>query len=775
MTGGAAWHRKREFQARFFAPCLEMLEDRTLLSGVSFGAPTAYPVGPTPSCVTVGDFNGDGKLDLAVANSSPNGSTVSILLGNGDGTFQGAQNFSAGGDEGSSVAVGDFDGRHYANGQPILDLAVANYNSVAVLMGNGDGTFQTPKNYPIPSNAVGLTVADFDGDGTPDIAVATGYGVSWLLGNGDGTFRPAQTISFSSFPTSVAAADLNHDGKQDLVVAFEEGFISVLLGNGDGMFQAPRNYSAGGGSNGSAEAYSLKVADFNGDGNLDLAFVDPVYGNAGVFLGNGDGTFQPVRTFSAGANFPESRFLAVGDFNGDGTADLAVANSVDDGTHPVKALLGNGDGSFQTPQNVPFHEQSGFWILPLAVGDFNGDNKPDLVVADSYHNTVSVLLSQLVTATTVSGPANSSYTQPVIYSASVSVGGVPVTTGTVTFEDGSTPVSPAIPLDNNGQASFTIASLSVGSHTITAVYSGMPGGAGTSGLGSSVGTTGMTVANPLPLSATGVNFSAFAGAPFTAAIATFTNPDPFGSAASYTAIITWGDGSTSIGTITGSGTLTVGGGTHAYADPGTYAVRMQISHNLGNTTTATASCTATVTNLGQGVKHGLTGDAGFWHNSSGQALIRSFNGGPSATALSAWLAASFPNLYGASGNNLSGATNDYVASYFQVLFALPNPTVEAQVLATALSVYATTLSLGGTAGQAYGFTVTTTGLGADAYNVGGDGAAFGVASKTTLNVYELLKALDRQAVYGVLYNGDKTLRNDANDLFSALMQAGAIS
>ena len=106
---------------------------------------------------------------------------------------------------------------------------------------------------------------------------------------------------------------------------------------------------------------------------------------------------------------------------------------------------------------------------------------------------------------------------------------------------------------------------------------------------------------------------------------------------------------------------------------------------------------------------------------------------------------------------------------------LPDPTVEAQVLATALSVYATTLSLGGTAGQAYGFTVTTTGLGADAYNVGGDGAAFGVASKTTLNVYELLKALDRQAVYGVLYNGDKTLRNETNDLFSALMQAGAIS
>jgi len=187
--------------------------------------------------------------------------------------------------------------------------------------------------------------------------------------------------------------------------------------------------------------------------------------------------------------------------------------------------------------------------------------------------------------------------------------------------------------------------------------------------------------------------------------------------------------------------------------------------------------TATVTNLGQGVTHGLTGDAGFWHNSSGQALINSFNGGSSATALSAWLAASFPNLYGAGagGNNLSGQTNAQVAAFFESQFALPSPTVEAQVLATALDVYATTLSLGGTAGQAYGFTVTATGLGADSYNVGSDGAAFGVANKTTLNVYELLKAVDRQAVNGVLYNGDKTLRNEANDLFSTLNQAGSIS
>ena len=204
---------------------------------------------------------------------------------------------------------------------------------------------------------------------------------------------------------------------------------------------------------------------------------------------------------------------------------------------------------------------------------------------------------------------------------------------------------------------------------------------------------------------------------------------------------------------------------------------MQISHNLGNTTTATVYPTATVTSLGQGVQHGLTGGIGFWHNKNGQALINGFNGGSNATALSSWLATTFPNLYGAGAgaNNLTGETNAQVAAFYQSQFALSGSNVEAEVLATALNVYATTQSLGGTAGQAYGFTVSAAGLGADSFNVGADGAAFGVANNTTLNVYELLKAVDRQAVFGVLYNGDKNLRKQANDLFDALNKAGAIS
>ena len=204
---------------------------------------------------------------------------------------------------------------------------------------------------------------------------------------------------------------------------------------------------------------------------------------------------------------------------------------------------------------------------------------------------------------------------------------------------------------------------------------------------------------------------------------------------------------------------------------------MQISHILGNTTTATALATATVVSLGQGVQSGLTGDIGFWHSKTGQALINGFNGGSTATALSTWLATSFPNLYGAGAgvNNLTGESNAQVAAFYKTQFALPGSNVEAQVLATALNVYATTLSLGGTIGQAYGFTVSADGLGADSFNVGADGAAFGVAKKTTLNVYELLKAVDRQTVLGVLYNGDPTLQKKGNHLFHVLNKAGSIS
>jgi hypothetical protein len=275
---------------------------------------------------------------------------------------------------------------------------------------------------------------------------------------------------------------------------------------------------------------------------------------------------------------------------------------------------------------------------------------------------------------------------------------------------------------------------------------------------------------PASLSATAVNFSATAGAPFRGNVATFTTSDKIDGAAAFTAVITWGDGSTSRGVIAGGkGSFTVGG-SHTYAAAGSYAVGVQISNP--NTQAVTVKDTATVTSLGQGVTRGLTGSIYFWNNSNGQALIKRFNGGPTATALGNWLAASFPNLYapGAGANDLAGKTNAQVAAYLQTLFRLGGP--QAQVLAVALDVYATTSSLGGNAGTAYGFAVSATGLRARSYNVGKDGAAFGVANNTTLNVYELLVAVNKRAKSGVLYGSNATLQAQCANLPNALNTAG---
>jgi hypothetical protein len=194
-----------------------------------------------------------------------------------------------------------------------------------------------------------------------------------------------------------------------------------------------------------------------------------------------------------------------------------------------------------------------------------------------------------------------------------------------------------------------------------------------------------------------------------------------------------------------------------------------------NTQSATVNDSATVTGQGQKVQPGLAGTIGFWRG-TGQALIQRFNGGPTATSLGNWLAATFPSLYGAGAgaNDLAGKTNAQVAAFYLAQFALGGPKAEAEVLATALSVYASTLSLGGTVGQAYGFRVSAAGLGAYAYSVGSDGAAFAVANNTVLDVYQLLQAVNKKAVNGLLYSGNTTLRKQVAALFDALNQAGSV-
>jgi hypothetical protein len=335
-----------------------------------------------PLALATGDFNGDSKLDLAVAAGN-----VSVLLGKGNGAFQAPVDYAAGAAP-DFVAVGDF------NGDGKLDLAVANANSnnVSVLLGSGDGTFQPAVNYDTGFEPEAVAVGDFNGDGKLDLVVvntAAGNGrssVSVLLGKGNGTFQPAVNYRAGFDPDSVAVGDFNGDGNLDLAVAnFGTNNVSILLGSGKGTFQTAVNYDTGGGSQ------SVAAGDFNGDGKLDLAVANYASNNVSVLLGNGNGTFQAAANYETGAG---PMAVAVGDFNGDGKLDLAVANN---GSQDVSILLGNGNGTFQPAEN--WAAGSNPWSI--AAGDFNRNGKLDLAVPDPASLTVSVLLEMADTGAVV--------------------------------------------------------------------------------------------------------------------------------------------------------------------------------------------------------------------------------------------------------------------------------------------------------------------------------------------------------------------------------------
>jgi len=349
-------------------------------SSVALSAPASFNAGSSPFALATGDFNGDGKLDLVVANFGSN--NISVLLGNGDGTFQAAVNYSAGSGP-RSIAVGDF------NGDGRLDLAVANATSsdISIFLGKGDGTFQPAVNYSAGGGCQSVTAGDFNGDGKLDLAAANANSnnISVLLGNGDGTFQAGFNYPAGMGASSVAVGDFNGDGNLDVAVAnFGTDNVSVLLGKGDGTFQPAVNYAAGGG------CQSVAVEDLNGDGKLDLTVANFATNDVSVLLGNGDGTFQTAMNFGAGTK-PES--LVTGDFNGDGKLDLAVAN---DSAGNVNILVGNGDGTFQPAVNY----DAGTVSQSVAAGDFNGDGRLDVAIANGASATVSVLLQPGL----VSGP-----------------------------------------------------------------------------------------------------------------------------------------------------------------------------------------------------------------------------------------------------------------------------------------------------------------------------------------------------------------------------------
>jgi hypothetical protein len=353
-----------------------------LITPVSFKA-TPNNTGLSPLGVISADFNQDGKLDLAITNSGD--TTVSILLGNGNGTFT-AQPPLVSGNTPYSLAAGDF------NGDGVPDLVVTNFNdgTVSVFLGYGNGTFQPPATYPVGAGPISVVTGDFNGGGFVDLAVANqnDHSVSILLGNGDGTFQahvdyPAGTTDVAA----VATGDFNGDHKLDLALTNPSSdTVSVLLGNGDGSFQAAVPYVTG---NSGDHPIAVSAVDLNGDGKLDLAVTNLNARTVAILLGNGDGTFQPRVSYptTTGAFIGPSA-MTTGDFNGDGKVDLVMTDQHD---NTVSVLLGNADGTFQSPLEFTAGNVNNV-VAGVAAGYFNGDGRLDLAVANLTDGTVSVML-----------------------------------------------------------------------------------------------------------------------------------------------------------------------------------------------------------------------------------------------------------------------------------------------------------------------------------------------------------------------------------------------
>jgi hypothetical protein len=449
-------------------------------SKVSSGTLTAATVSPFPianaTLAASGDFNGDGKLDLAVL---PGANNVTVLLGNGSGGFTAAPGSPfAVGTAPNSIAVADF------NGDGKADMVVAGRNGLTLLLGNGLGGFTASGN---PDNPFPATVAtgDFNGDGIPDLVETVGidavarFGVvTVLLGNGSGGFTPGTPFRVFNVGVGVisAVADFNRDGKLDVLVSLSSAGSSavVILGDGSGGFTSALGLPY-------ANVGPIVVGDFNGDGIPDVSYASGSPSGVQVLLGNGVGGFNPgpgspivvANLALPGCSFCPPSVTALGDFDGDGILDLFVGD--------FTVLLGNGSGGFAQMPGAPFSLGG----VSYLAADFNGDGRLDLAVANS--NNITVLLGALaptgstLVSTLSSTPNLTTNTPPPVtipYGASVPLAltvfdtgpAYRLTTGAVTFSDGDTVLGLAS--QTVSPYSFTASGLSVGTHTVTARYSG---------------------------------------------------------------------------------------------------------------------------------------------------------------------------------------------------------------------------------------------------------------------------------------------------------------
>jgi uncharacterized repeat protein (TIGR01451 family) len=352
--------------------------DATPCSGTSFKQPVDSPLsaGTEPFAVVVGDFNRDGKDDLATANFSSGNAT--ILFGDGTGAFPNTSTVNAGGGP-FAIAVGDFN----RDGKPDLAIANRNSNNATIRLGDGAGGFPDANASTVATGFMpdSVAVGDFNRDDKQDLAVANAVGnVTILLGDGTGAFPISSTVGAGSLPYAVAVGDFNRDGKDDLAIANRASDnVTIRLGDGAGGFPdaSASTVAAGDG------ASSVAVGDFNHDDKQDLAVVNYTDQNVTILLGDGTGAFPTASTVAAGVG---AGFVTLGDFNRDGHQDLAVANQNDAN---VTIRLGDGTGAFPNASTV----SAGNGATSIAIGDFNNNGRQDLAIANYSDDNVTIQLN----------------------------------------------------------------------------------------------------------------------------------------------------------------------------------------------------------------------------------------------------------------------------------------------------------------------------------------------------------------------------------------------
>jgi len=464
-------------------------------AGDLFKTPRIFDSGNRrPTKMLLANVNSDDIPDLLISN----GSTITFLAGNADGSFQPPQVVYA--KPVGPMAVGD------VNNDGRLDLVVTtgfeSESGFDIAIGKGDGTFEAPEFHKTRGLGVsGIAVSDINNDGIADVMAAcecsassctVKHRVGIFLGTGGGAFGPERVyqlpLSGTERPIPIKVADVNHDGNSDLLFlefgsngVTNTSSLTVMLGRGDGTFRTPHSFFPGNGPN------ALTTADFNHDGKLDVAvavqcalFCSNNDGFVAVLLGNGIGGFGPAQFYKSGAEFATG--VDVGDVTADGNVDIVVSNFCTFGVGicgrgVVGVLRGNGDGTFNPAE---MYNSADFFANDVAVADLNGDHKPDVAILNGSQDvfeqlsgSVSVLLgkAKFATQTTVESSANpSNFGEAVTLTATVTSASSLKPTGTVTFfRDGVS--MGRFPL-TEGVAQLTTTRLPLGSVTITATYNG---------------------------------------------------------------------------------------------------------------------------------------------------------------------------------------------------------------------------------------------------------------------------------------------------------------